>query len=158
MEIANSQSSSVSRYSPVVIVSLLVTATLAVALVMGWAYIYYRHGPSAILHFVKERRRTKDKDLDVEAVEFEPNLNRGQQEAALNQLQNLYSSNRLVGSTVTRPERVDIEQKPSVAHALPGHERRLQHSDKPRHSLDLAMDPMSYTLGSGKIMAQLYTR
>ncbi|KAH6629332.1 hypothetical protein C7974DRAFT_184805 [Boeremia exigua] len=160
MEALVSHSASQSPYSPEVIGALAGVGVFITLLLIAWVYIYIHGGLSEILRGHRERRKAKRQVQDVEIAESATHAERVAEQAvqmkqAEVQLEGLFAANTLVGSSPPRrPEPVDLE---SERQAQEGPQKPSNASGA-KDSLNLAIDPMSFTWGSGKTMADLYRK
>ncbi|KAJ8112281.1 hypothetical protein OPT61_g5316 [Boeremia exigua] len=174
MDAYTPKSLSSSKFSPAIIGALVGVGVLVMVVIIVWVFIYCHGGLSKTLQFFRMQRGIKREAQDIESArvassvrcdtgeaDVEQKCGSAEHELALKQLQCLYSSNTLVGSTLTRPERVDIEQELCVEKAVPDHQKmagKSQDTCRPQNLFQLAVDPMSWNFASGKSMAKMYSK
>ena len=136
---------------PLKLTIVLVTTTVLVLLLIALlAFTYARYdGPHNILRQRRLRREALRKAADIEAnlKRLDERKKKAEQQIALETLEGLYMANNLVGSGPMVKVGVEEEQgKDSFELAGGAH----------RGQCDLAVDPMAYTWGSGKVMAGMF--
>lgn len=136
---------------PLNLTIVLVTTTLLVLLLIAFlAFTYARYGgPRSLLRQRRLRREAQRKAADIEAdmKRLDERQKKVEQQIALETLEGLYMANNLVGNGPM--VKVGVEEgRGKDSFELAGGAHRGQ--------CDLAIDPMAYTWGSGKVMAGMY--
>ena len=136
---------------PLKLIIVLVTTTILVLLLIALlAFTYARYGgPRSLLRQRRLRCEAQRKAADIEAnlKRLDERQKKLQQQIALETLEGLYMANNLVGSGPMVKVGVE-EERGKDTFELAGGAHRAQ--------CDLAVDPMAYTWGSGKVMAGMF--
>jgi hypothetical protein len=131
----------------------LVATTVPILLFIALlAYVYACYGgPHNFLHQRRLRCEARRKAADIEAdmKRLEERQVKAQQQIALETLEGLYMANNLVGSGPMVMIGSEVGRgKDSFELAGGAH----------RGQCDLAIDPMAYTWGNGKVMAGMFRK
>jgi hypothetical protein len=131
-------------------ITLVATTVLILLLIALTAYTFARYGgPHNFLRQRRLRREARRKAADIEAdlKRLDERQKKAHQQIALETLEGLYLANNLVGSgPMVKIGSEEGRGKDSFELAGGAH----------RGQCDLAVDPMAYTWGSGKVMAGMY--
>lgn len=184
MEAFATPSASPSHYSKEAIGFAVGAGALFLVLCIGWAYIHHHHGgPTKMLRVRREYRESKRKACDIEMAEAADKADRvavqeykkmmtekKTQEAnkqARDMIEAVEKGNDLVGTMPKPPQCVDLDeelrpQQKEFDEKLCAERTKQLHVKEGKvvvkDSLDLAIDPISCMVGSGKDMAVLYSK
>lgn len=166
MEATMPAPSTLTHYSSAVMGSIISASVILVILVIACVHTYCRGGPAQILYSFREQRKAKANAQDLEKAEAAENAERIMKQAKVEKRQetvqrqmaselveSLYHADRLVGyAPSSRPQQVNFVEERQLENDV----RNWREVRRPNDSLDLAIDPMSYTWDCGKSMDDMY--